>query len=170
MDGARPPARLTVVSAPSGVGLDRVIELVRARAPFPRVPVPVTTRRRRAHEIDGVQYVFVDVAGFDRLVAGGALLEWAAIGGNRYGTPRAPVAAWLAAGDPVLLAIDPRGAALVRAQMPDAQLVWIAPPGTPAPAGFDTAIPYESGERTADELVSLLGSPFLTPARPPSRG
>jgi guanylate kinase len=170
MDGARPPARLTVVSAPSGVGLDRVIELVRARAPYPRVPVSVTTRRRRAHETDGVQYAFVNAAGFDRLVAGGALLEWAEIGGNRYGTPRAPVAQWLAAGEPVLLAIDPRGAALVRAEVPDARLVWIAPPGTPAPAGFDASVEYESGERAAGELVSLLGSPFLTPARPHSRG
>jgi guanylate kinase len=168
MDGARPAARLTVVSAPSGVVLDRVVELVRARAPFVRVPVSVTSRRRRAHEVDGVQYAFVDADAFDRLVAGGALLEWAQIGGNRYGTPRAPVVGWLAAGEPVLLVID--GAALVRGEMPDARLVWVGPSGAGAPAGFHTAVAYRSAERTADELVSLLGSPYLTPARPPPRG
>ena len=53
-------ARLTVLTGPSGAGRDSVIELVRARAPWVRVPVSVTTRRRRAHEVDGVHYTFVD--------------------------------------------------------------------------------------------------------------
>ena len=166
MVGARPAARLTVLSGPSTVGLDRVLELVRARTSAVRMPVPVTTRHRRAHEVDGVHYAFVDPATFDRLVAGDALLEWAQVGGNRYGTPRGPVEAWLAAGQPVLLAIDPQGAALVRAAVPDARLVYVAPPGGRVPPDFDVAVAYDSAERAAEELVGLLGSPFLTPARP----
>jgi guanylate kinase len=167
MVGARPAARLTVLSGPSTVGLDKVVELVRARTPVVRMPVSVTTRRRRAHEVDGVHYTFVDPATFDRLVADDALLEWAAVGGNRYGTPRGPVTAWLAAGEPVLLAIDPRGAALVRTAVPDARLVYLAPRGAASPpAEFDVTVVYDSAERAAEELVGLLGSPFLTPARP----
>jgi guanylate kinase len=166
MVGARPAARLTVLSGAPAVGLDKVIELVRARTPAVRMPVSVTTRRRRLREVDGVHYAFVDPATFDRLVAADALLEWMQVGGNRYGTPRGPVEAWLAAGEPVLLAIDPQGAALVRAAVPDARLVYLATPGTRVPSGFDVAVAYDSAERTAAELVGLAGSPFLTPARP----
>jgi guanylate kinase len=170
MVGARPAARLTVLTGPSAVGLDKVIELVRARTPSVRMPVSVTTRRRRDHEVDGLHYTFVDRARFDRLVADAALLEWAEIGGDRYGTPRGPVEAWLAAGEPVLLAIDVQGAALVRAAVRGAVLAYLAPPGEPAPPGFDVTVAYDAAERAADELVGLLGSPFLTPARPQSSG
>ena len=90
--------------------------------------VSVTTRSPRPGETDGVQYHFVDDAEFDRLVAGGDLLEWAEFAGNRYGTPRRPVAQHLAAGDPTLLEIDLQGARQVRAAMPEATLVFLAPP------------------------------------------
>ena len=63
-----------------------------------------------------------------RLVDGGQLLEWAEFAGNLYGTPRGPVEARLAHGQPVLLKIDLQGARQVRAAMPEAQLVFLAPP------------------------------------------
>ena len=132
-----------------------------------RVPVPVTTRRRRPDEVDGEHYAFVDRRSFDRLAATGRLLEWAELGGNRYGTPRGPVEAWLAAGEPVLVALDPAGARLVKAAMPDARLVHL---GTPAPDGFDAAVAVDTAVRAAGELVGLLGSSCLTPARPPVGG
>ncbi len=60
-DATRPaPARLTVLSGPSGVGKDSVIELIRARAPRVWLSVSVTTRRMRPYEVDGVHYYFVD--------------------------------------------------------------------------------------------------------------
>lgn len=90
--------------------------------------VSVTTRPPRPGETDGVQYYFVDDAEFDRLVAAGELLEWAEFAGNRYGTPRRPVAQRLAVGVPTLLEIDLQGARQIRAAMPAALLVFLAPP------------------------------------------
>jgi guanylate kinase len=90
--------------------------------------VSVTTRFPRPGEVDGVHYSFVTGAQFDRLVAAGGLLEWAEFAGNRYGTPRAPVEAKLAAGVPVLLEIELQGARQVRSTMPEALLVFLTPP------------------------------------------
>jgi guanylate kinase len=90
--------------------------------------VSVTTRAPRPGEIHGVHYFFVDDAEFDRLVDEGELLEWAEFAGNRYGTPRRPVLEHLAAGVPALLEIDLQGARQVRASMPEARLVFLAPP------------------------------------------
>lgn len=187
---ARPAARLTVLSGPSGVGKDSVIELIRARSPWVWLSVSVTTRPKRANEIDGVHYQFVDRAEFERLAAAGQLLEWAEFAGNLYGTPRAPVEARLRAGEPVLLKIDLQGARQVRRSMPEAQLVFLAPPsweelerrltgrGTDSPetirrrlahareelaaeSEFDVTVVNDNVERAAEELLRLLGSPAL---------
>lgn len=184
---ARPVACLTVLSGPSGVGKDSVIELIRARSPWVWLSVSVTTRRRREYEVDGVHYHFVDRPEFERLIASGQLLEWAEFAGNLYGTPRAPVEARLAAGTPALLKIDLQGARQVRRTMPHALLVFLAPPsrhelhrrligrGTEDPETirrrlahadeelaaereFDVTIVNDYVERAADELVRLLGS------------
>jgi guanylate kinase len=128
MDDARPAARLTVLSGPSGVGTDRVSARVRARSPWVWLSVSVTTRRMRSYEVDGVHYHFVDRAEFEHLVASGQLLEWAEFAGNLYGTPRQPVLDQLAAGRPVILEIDLQGARQVRREMPAARLVFLAPP------------------------------------------
>src|SRR6266705_2287117 len=66
-DDARPAARLTVLSGPSGVGKDSVIELIRARSPWVWLSVSVTTRPKRDYETDGVHYHFVDRAEFQRM-------------------------------------------------------------------------------------------------------
>ncbi|NJC72758.1 guanylate kinase [Planosporangium thailandense] len=179
---------MTVLSGPSGVGKDSVIELIRARTHWVHLSVSVTTRRKRDYEIDGKHYHFVSRTEFERLVAEGALLEWAEFAGNLYGTPRIEVEKHLAMGTPVLLKIDIQGARQVRAAMPEAQLVFLAPPsveelerrltgrGTEDPEmiarrlqhaheeleaqkEFDEVVVNDSIERAADELVSLLGSP-----------
>ena len=165
-DDVRAAARLTVLAGPPGAGKGSVIELVRARSPRLWLSVPVTTRPRRKYEIDGVHYRFVDRAEFARLLDDGQLLEWSKIGVHRYGTPREPVRSRLSAGRPVLLTIDLRGARQVRAAMPEARLVYLAPPGADARAAgreFDATVVNDEVGRAADELVGLLGSSFLTP-------
>ncbi len=184
---ARPGrARLTVLSGPSGVGKDAVIELIRARSTWVWLSVSATTRPKRDYEVDGMHYHFVDRAGFERLIASDQLLEWAEFAGNLYGTPRGPVEDKLLAGTPVLLKIDLQGARQVRRAMPESQLVFLAPPswdelkrrligrGTDdaemirrrleharaelaAEAEFDVTVVNESVEKAADELLGLLG-------------
>jgi guanylate kinase len=126
--GAGRPARLTVLSGPSGVGKSTVVAHIRDAHPEGWLSVSATTRKPRPGEQHGVHYFFVDDAEFDRLVADGELLEWANFAGNRYGTPRQPVLDKLAAGVPTLLEIDLQGARQVRETMPAALLVFLAPP------------------------------------------
>ena len=75
-----------------------------------------------------MEYRFVTRSQFTEMAQAGELLEWAEFAGNLYGTPRAPVEERLASGGPTLLEIDLQGARQVRAAMPDAQLVFLAPP------------------------------------------
>jgi guanylate kinase len=124
----RPGRRLTVLSGPSGVGKSTVVAELRRAHPEVWLSVSVTTRKPRPGETHGVEYFFAGDEEFDRLVADGELLEWAEFAGNRYGTPRGPVAEHLLAGVPTLLEIDLQGARQVRETMPDALLVFLAPP------------------------------------------
>nr|WP_184886144.1 guanylate kinase [Sphaerisporangium siamense]MBB4704845.1 guanylate kinase [Sphaerisporangium siamense]GII83647.1 guanylate kinase [Sphaerisporangium siamense] len=120
--------RLTVLSGPSGVGKSTVVAELRRSHPEVWLSVSVTTRAPRPGETHGVEYYFVAGEEFDRMVGAGELLEWAEFAGNRYGTPRAPVERKLADGVPTLLEIDLQGARQVRESMPEALLVFLAPP------------------------------------------
>jgi guanylate kinase len=177
--------RLVVLAGPSGVGKGSVIAAVRRRHPHVWVSVSVTTRPPRPGETDGVDYHFVTPEEFDHLVAEGALLEHDAHLSASYGTPRAPVEARLSEGLPALLEIDLQGARQVRAAMPEALLVFLAPPsfdelarrlvgrGTEDEAKvrerldlarvelaaedeFDVVVVNDDVERAADALVALL--------------
>ena len=92
------------------------------RHPEIALSVSATTRAPRPTERDGVDYVFVSDAAFDRMIADDELLEWAEIVGHRSGTPARPVEAAMAAGRDVLLEIDVQGAGWVRRRRPDALL------------------------------------------------
>lgn len=128
IDRAGRGARLTVLSGPSGVGKSTVVARIREAYPQIWLSVSVTTRPPRPGEVDGREYHFVCDEKFARLVADGELLEWARYSGYRYGTPRAPVESRLAAGVSPLLEIDVQGARQVRRAMPEALLVFLAPP------------------------------------------
>jgi guanylate kinase len=123
-----PPARLAVLSGPSGVGKSTVVESIRRAQPRIWLSVSVTTRPPRPGETHGREYFFVTEQQFGCMVTGGELLEWARFAGNCYGTPRQPVLERLAAGVPVLLEVDVIGARQVRRALPTALLVFLAPP------------------------------------------
>jgi guanylate kinase len=126
--GVPVPAGLTVLSGPSGVGKSTVVRAIRRDWPRIWLSVSVTTRRPRPGEVHGREYFFVGKREFEEMAASGRLLEWARFAGNYYGTPRGPVAERLAAGTPGLLEVDVVGARQVRAAIPDALLVFLAPP------------------------------------------
>ena len=119
--------RLFVFSGPPGAGKGTVIARVRAARPDLALSVSATTRAPRPGEVDGISYHFLSDAQFDELVAQGGFLEWAHVHSNRYGTPRMHVEQVLEH-QSLILEIDPQGAFNVRSSMPDAVLVFIAPP------------------------------------------
>lgn len=122
--------RLFVLSGPSGVGKDSVIARLKAKG-FPlHYAVTATTRPKRAHEENGVDYHFLSPAAFTRMRDQGDLLEWAEVHGNYYGTPRRQVRDALATCEDVLLKIDVQGAATIRRSVPGAVLIFLAPPST----------------------------------------
>ena len=121
--------RLTVLAGPTAVGKGTVAAEIRRHHPEVWISVSATTRKPRPGEVHGRHYWFVTDAEFDELIAHGDLLEWAVVHrGARYGTPRRPVEEALAAGRPALLEIDLQGARQVRATMPEARFVFLAPP------------------------------------------
>ena len=119
---------LAVVSGPSGVGKDSVLEGVFQLDPSLSYSVSYTTRKPRAGEVDGVDYSFVSDEEFDGLVAEGELLEWANVHGHRSGTGRRRIEDALEAGRDIVLNIDVQGGMSVRQLMPDALLIFLAPP------------------------------------------
>ena len=127
-----PRGRLLVVSGPAGVGKGTVVAALRRARPELALSISATTRRPRPGEVDGVHYRFLDEAGFDRMVAGGAFLEWAEFNGHRYGTPWDVVEAELADGRTVVLEIDVQGAVQVRERGLGATIVFLEPPDVDA--------------------------------------
>lgn len=117
-----------VIAAPSGAGKTSLVKALLAADASPRFSVSTTTRPQRKGEQNGVDYHFVDDAGFDRLLAEDAFLEHARVFDNRYGTTRAAVEELRAAGHDVILEIDWQGAAQIRERLPDCTSIFILPP------------------------------------------
>ena len=119
---------LFVLTGASGVGKGTVRKAAVPDLGDVHFSVSATTRARRAHEIDGVHYRFVDANAFQALLERGELLEHAEYVGDRYGTPAAPVDEALAQGRDVILEIELDGARQVRARRPEAVMLFLAPP------------------------------------------
>ena len=119
---------LVVISGPSGVGKDTLIERLRELDPRLQYSISYTTRKPRPGEKDGVSYFFVSRQKFEELVAKGFFLEHAVYNGNYYGTPAAAVEEARVAGRDILLKIEVQGAAQVRKRAPDGVFIFIAPP------------------------------------------
>lgn len=125
-----PAGRLVVLAAPSGAGKTTIAHALVARRPDVGFSVSATTRPPREGERDGVDYLFLARAEFDRRVKAGEFLEWAEYAGNRYGTLRSEVERIRRAGRHVLLDIEVQGAAQVRRAYPwpDSVAIFLLPP------------------------------------------
>lgn len=156
-----PPARVFVITGPSGVGKGTLISRLRERIPELELSTSATTRGPRPGEAHGVDYHFLEPAEFERRVAAGEFLEHAAYSGNQYGTLRSEVERRLAAGHPVVLEIEVQGARQIRDTMPEAVQVFIAPPelsslrerlegrGTDSPEAIAARLEVAEGELAA---------------------
>lgn len=124
--------KLLVISGPSGTGKSTVIGHLMEIRPGLEFSVSATTRAPRPGEVDGREYFFVTHERFDEMVNNGELLEHATFVGNSYGTPRSQVEQRLEQGITVILDIEVQGAAQVKASMPEAITVFLAPPSLEA--------------------------------------
>lgn len=116
-----------ILSGPSGAGKGTLVkELV--KFPENEVSVSATTRNPREGEVNGLDYHFLTVDDFKRLIAEDGVLEYAQYCGNYYGTPKAQIEAWLAEGKNVILEIDVQGCRQIKAKRSDVVTVFIAPP------------------------------------------
>ncbi len=188
------PSKLVVLAGPAAVGKGTVSAYIRDHHPDVQLSVSATTRSPRSGEVHGVHYYFVSDEEFDRMIADNELLEWAVVHNSyRYGTPRPPIDAALAAGKRVLLEIDLQGARSVRRVMPEARLIFLLPPtweelvrrltgrGTEgvdeqqrrletakielaAQDEFDAKVVNREVSQAAAEVVELMDAPFRAPS------
>jgi guanylate kinase len=125
-------AKVFVITGPSGVGKGTLIRELCRRVPGLELSTSATTRAPREGEVDGSDYHFLDRPDFEQRAVRGDFLEHATYSGHRYGTLRSEVEKRLRDGVSVLLEIEVQGARQVRAAMPEAVLVFIAPPAPEA--------------------------------------
>lgn len=117
-----------VISAPSGAGKTSLAEHLLANVVRIQRTISCTTREPRSHEVEGVDYFFVNSEDFDARVRGNEFLEWAEVHGHRYGTPSAEIERIHANGDDAVLVIDVQGAEAVRQALPESVTIFVLPP------------------------------------------
>lgn len=120
---------MLIVSSPSGAGKTTLTRNLLEQEENVSLSISVTTRERRASEIDGVHYHFISRRKFELMRDGGELLEWAEVHGNYYGTPREPVERALEEGRDILFDIDWQGTQQLYQRMrSDVVSVFVLPP------------------------------------------
>ena len=120
--------KLFVISGSSGVGKGTVIKEFLNKHPEFRLSISCTTRGKRESEVHGVNYFFLSPNEFKECISNNEFLEWAEFSGNHYGTKKAFVNDCLNNGENLILEIDTKGALNVKKIMPEAELIFIAPP------------------------------------------
>ncbi|MFC1978662.1 guanylate kinase [Chloroflexota bacterium] len=119
---------LIVISGPSGVGKDTVINEIKKLNNSVHHTVTTTTRPKRHGEADGIDYRFATEVEFKRMIDHGDFLEWAEVYGNLYGTPKDQIRHALAQGHDVIAKVDVQGALNIKKLIPDALFIWISAP------------------------------------------
>ena len=126
-----------VITGPSGVGKTTVVERVRELdaqrqtlgfGPRYHIAITATTRPPRPSEADGADYYFVSPERFQKMLAGGELLEHAEVYGNLYGVPKEPLRKALESGHNVIVRTDVQGARYIKSVCPQAVTIFLAPP------------------------------------------
>ena len=156
-----PGAMIVIISGPSGVGKDTIIRTLRQRHPSPdrRFVVTYKTRSPRLGEVAGVDYHFVSVDEFLRKQVEGELLEASEVHGHWSGTPRDQVVQALSSGYDAILKIDVQGADKIKALVPQALRIFVAPPSADARqarlARRGTETPDEQARRNRDAELEM---------------
>ncbi len=151
------PARVFVITGPSGVGKGTLIRLLRERVPELELSVSATTRAPRPGETHGVDYHFLSDEEFERRVREEDFVEHARYSGRSYGTLRSELEARTRQGHPVVLEIEVQGARQVAGTLPEAVRIFIAPPSPDAlrtrlvGRGTDDAADVEARLAVAEE-------------------
>lgn len=127
-EAARRPGLLIVISGPSGTGKGTICQALLQRQPQFVYSISATTRLPRPGEVHGLNYFFVSVQEFRRMVDAHEMLEWANVYGNYYGTPRFLVEDQLHKGRDVILEIDTQGAKQIKDRCPEGIFIFVVPP------------------------------------------
>ena len=128
MNESQNKTKLLVISGSSGVGKGTVIKSLLEKCPDLNLSISCTTRNKREGEVHGVNYFYLTQEEFDNAVAQDEFLEWAKFSGNCYGTKKSYIEECLANQKNVWLEIDTQGALQIKEKMPEALLIFIAPP------------------------------------------
>ncbi|MBP1750395.1 MAG: Guanylate kinase [Deltaproteobacteria bacterium] len=151
---------LIVVSGPSGVGKSTLIDRFLREDAESGFSVSYTTRQKRPHEKDGIDYYFTDENVFKELIEKGYFLEWENVHGNFYGTPRAEIMSILETGKDIILDIDVKGALSIKGQCPASRLIFIEPPSVTElknRLSFRGEKDIETRMRRVEEEIALKG-------------
>jgi len=116
---------LVVISGPSGIGKDAVVQALKKRDETTHFVITMTTRLPRKDEVDGVDYFFVSEDEFKSLIDKGELMEHALVYSDYKGIPKAQVRQALDSGKDVVMRLDVQGASTVRNLCPDAVLIFL---------------------------------------------
>jgi guanylate kinase len=143
-----PKGTLVIISAPSGTGKSTICRKLLGKRKDLRYSISCTTRAPRAGEKNGKHYFFLDKEEFKRKIDHNEFLEWAVVHENYYGTPRQFIEQTVKDGLHVVLAIDVQGASAIRRKMPDAILVFLAPPS------LETLKERMAGRRDASDSIA----------------
>lgn len=143
---------VVVISGPSGVGKDTLIERMSALGHDHHFTVTATTRPPRPGEREGVNHQFLERDTFINMIACDELLEWAEVYGNYYGVPKQQVRDALARGQHVLIRVDVQGARRLRQLLPEALQIFVMPPSIKVLRGRLKA----RGVNTEDEMETRL--------------
>ena len=121
---------LVLLAGPSAVGKDTILYRLKKHDPSRHFPVTATTREPRPDEEHRREYFFIDRKEFEEAMGQGEFLETAEVHGNLYGTPKEQVLPQMEQGQDVILKVDVQGARTIRAEMPEAVRIFIAPSTT----------------------------------------